>query len=218
MPTQTRHEFDDARDIGYDHGWDRANYTDAYGDDPHTEPDIPNRFSTVAATTPTHANTPSPTLILSATTADRTRLPEGSTMTGAHSDALTLPDIARQMLSELIADTTSPHSVLPNQLQYGIHTDPDTHRVRISVYGFTDPEIDEGPDHLDGIELDMREILGTFAADYYGATWGLTEPAGRFHLLVSLLNETEQRRYQDFAATATMGDIPDHELNDPRYH
>lgn len=37
-----------ATEAGYDHGWTHAAYVDAYGGDPHTEPDVPQRFAPVA--------------------------------------------------------------------------------------------------------------------------------------------------------------------------
>ncbi|ONI71141.1 hypothetical protein ALI144C_52430 [Actinosynnema sp. ALI-1.44] len=37
-----------ATNIGYDDGWTHAAFVDAYGGDPHAEPDIPPRFVTVA--------------------------------------------------------------------------------------------------------------------------------------------------------------------------
>jgi hypothetical protein len=40
---------DEATDIGRDHGWTHAAFVDAYGGDPHAEPDVPPRFATVAA-------------------------------------------------------------------------------------------------------------------------------------------------------------------------
>ena len=36
-------------EIGRDHGWTHAAFVDAYGGDPHAEPDVPPRFATVAA-------------------------------------------------------------------------------------------------------------------------------------------------------------------------
>ena len=33
---------------GHHDGWTHAAYVDAYGGDPHTEPDVPQRFATVA--------------------------------------------------------------------------------------------------------------------------------------------------------------------------
>lgn len=33
---------------GYDDGWTHAAYVDAYGGDPYTEPDVPQRFAPVA--------------------------------------------------------------------------------------------------------------------------------------------------------------------------
>lgn len=34
--------------IGRDHGWTHAAFVDAYGGDPHAEPDVPSWFATVA--------------------------------------------------------------------------------------------------------------------------------------------------------------------------
>ena len=39
----------EATEIGRDHGWTHAAFVDAYGGDPHAEPDVPSRFATVAA-------------------------------------------------------------------------------------------------------------------------------------------------------------------------
>lgn len=37
-----------ATEDGYDDGWRHAAYVDAYGGDPHAEPDVPQRFAPVA--------------------------------------------------------------------------------------------------------------------------------------------------------------------------
>ncbi|MDX3663688.1 hypothetical protein PV646_40945 [Streptomyces sp. ID05-26A] len=37
-----------ATEAGYHDGWTHAAYVDAYGGDPHTEPDVPQRFAPVA--------------------------------------------------------------------------------------------------------------------------------------------------------------------------
>jgi len=38
----------EATETGYSHGHAHANYVTAYGGDPHTEPDVPSRFASVA--------------------------------------------------------------------------------------------------------------------------------------------------------------------------
>lgn len=38
----------EATEIGRDHGWTHAAFVDAYGGDPHAEPDVPPRFAAVA--------------------------------------------------------------------------------------------------------------------------------------------------------------------------
>lgn len=39
---------DEATEAGHDHGWRHAAFVDAYGGDPHAEPEVPPWFSTVA--------------------------------------------------------------------------------------------------------------------------------------------------------------------------
>ena len=39
---------DEATEIGRVHGWRHAAFVDAYGGDPHAEPDVPPWFATVA--------------------------------------------------------------------------------------------------------------------------------------------------------------------------
>lgn len=39
----------EATEIGRDHGCTHAAFVDAYGGDPHAEPDVPPRFASVAA-------------------------------------------------------------------------------------------------------------------------------------------------------------------------
>jgi murein L,D-transpeptidase YcbB/YkuD len=39
----------EATEIGRDHGWTHSAVVDAYGGDPHAEPDVPPRFAPVAA-------------------------------------------------------------------------------------------------------------------------------------------------------------------------
>lgn len=41
------HLEQEATEAGRSHGWDHANYTNAYGGNLHATPDIPNRFISV---------------------------------------------------------------------------------------------------------------------------------------------------------------------------
>lgn len=38
----------DATEIGREHGWNHANYVDAYGGDMDAKPEVPTRFASVA--------------------------------------------------------------------------------------------------------------------------------------------------------------------------
>lgn len=46
--SHAQHLHDHATESGRDHGLTHAIYVDAYGGDPHAEPDVPTRFATVA--------------------------------------------------------------------------------------------------------------------------------------------------------------------------
>jgi hypothetical protein len=37
----------EATEIGHDHGWNHAAFVDAYGGNPHAEPDVPLQFAPV---------------------------------------------------------------------------------------------------------------------------------------------------------------------------
>lgn len=47
-PAGTSDRVGAAREIGYERGWDHANFCDAYGHPLDTDPDVPDRFAPVA--------------------------------------------------------------------------------------------------------------------------------------------------------------------------
>lgn len=120
-----------------------------------------------------------------------------------------LPQVAVRMLADLTAcqscpDADEPYHV-PRHIGYGVITDTHHRRIQVLVFGFTDREIYTGPDHVPGMAPDMPEILDAAAMNYGGGPEAT--PPRRFDLMVTVLDEDQQRAWRDRRDTATRGHV-----------
>lgn len=143
-------------------------------------------------------------LVTDTTTADVERAT--TQQAGADAD---LPQVALRMLADLTACQTCPEAGepyhVPRHVGYGVITDTRHRRIQVLVFGFTDREIYTGPDHVPGMAPDMPEILGAAAMSYGGGPE--VAPPRRFDLVVTVLDEDQQRAWRDRRDTATRGHV-----------